>query len=94
MYDIPEEFLCYKRIVGLHGRGFLWTVNIQNNLKLWKNTIAKDWNAVGDMIAYPIGSEEDHTLCNNKEEFLNYANDTGFDDEMLDLLKKAGFWKN
>lgn len=59
--------------------------------KVVEAVLAKDWNAVGDMIAYPIGSEEGHTLRNNKEEFLDYANDTGFDDEMLDLLKKAGF---
>ena len=39
---------------------------------------AKDWEAIGDMIQYPIGSEEDNSLCNNKEEFLAYANSTGF----------------
>ncbi len=58
---------------------------------------AKDWEAIGDMIQYPIGSEEDNSLCNNKEEFLAYANSTGFSEEELTSLASwdiSDLWAN
>ena len=65
--------------------------------KLVDATLAKDWNTIGDMISYPIGSKEENNLCNNKEEFVAYANSTGFDDEFFTTLsawKVADLWGN
>lgn len=59
--------------------------------------LAKDWDSVGDMISYPIGSKEDNNLCNNKEEFVEYAKNTGFDDEYFKSLsdwKVSDLWGN
>lgn len=59
--------------------------------------LAKDWDSVGDMISYPIGSKEDNNLCNNKEEFVEYAKNTGFDDsyfKSLSAWKVSDLWGN
>ena len=59
--------------------------------------LAKDWETVGDMIEYPIGTEEDKNLCNNKEEFVAYANSTGFSEEGMTSLAawdNADLWAN
>ena len=59
--------------------------------------LAKDWDTVGDMISYPIGSEADNNLCNNKEEFVAYANNTGFDEEYFTSLSAwnvSDLWGN
>ena len=49
-------------------------------------TLAKDWNKIADMIEYPIGSDDLENKCNNKEEFLAYANDKGFDEAYFTTL--------
>ena len=49
------------------------------------------------MISYPIGSKEDNNLCNNKEEFVEYAKNTGFDDsyfKSLSAWKVSDLWGN
>jgi hypothetical protein len=59
--------------------------------------LAKDWETVGDMIQYPIGTEEANNLCNNKEEFVAYANSTGFSEENMTSLAawdSADLWAN
>ena len=59
--------------------------------------LAKDWETVGDMIEYPIGTEENGNLCNNKEEFVAYANSTGFSEEGMTSLAAwdiADLWAN
>ena len=59
--------------------------------------LAKDWETVGDMIEYPIGTEEEGNLCNNKEEFVAYANSTGFSEEAMTSLAAwdvADLWAN
>lgn len=59
--------------------------------------LAKDWDSVGDMISYPIGSKEDNNLCNNKEEFVEYAKNTGFDEsyfKSLSAWKVSDLWGN
>ena len=58
---------------------------------------SKDWDTVGDMIEYPIGSEETNNLCNNKEEFLAYVDSTGFSDEDIESLAAwnlSDLWAN
>ncbi|MCR4997635.1 MAG: hypothetical protein K6A61_10100 [Butyrivibrio sp.] len=44
--------------------------------------LAKDWDSVGDMISYPIGSKEDNNLCNNNIDdgniWFSGVNDEGF----------------
>ena len=58
---------------------------------------AKDWNTVGDMIQYPIGSKDDNNLCNNKEEFIAYVNNTGFNEEEMTALASwdiTDLWAN
>ncbi|SEM12655.1 hypothetical protein SAMN04487770_12668 [Butyrivibrio sp. ob235] len=65
--------------------------------KIVDATNAKDWDTIGDMIEYPIGSEELGNLCNNKEEFVAYANDKGFDEEALAKLQSwsvSDLWAN
>ncbi len=65
--------------------------------KIVDATNAKDWDTIGDMIEYPIGSEELGNLCNNKEEFVAYANDKGFDEESLAKVQAwtvADLWAN
>ena len=60
-------------------------------------TLAKDWDTIGDMIQYPIGGAENNSLCNNKEEFVKYANETGFDEEFFTTLsqwKVSDLWGN
>ena len=58
---------------------------------------ANDWNTVGDMIQYPIGSKDDNNLCNSKEEFIAYANKTGFNEEEMTALASwniSDLWAN
>ncbi|WP_026527053.1 hypothetical protein [Butyrivibrio sp. VCD2006] len=65
--------------------------------KIVDATIAKDWDTIGDMIEYPIGSEEFDNLCNNKEEFVAYANEVGFDDALLAKIESwtvSDLWAN
>ncbi|WP_044931970.1 hypothetical protein [Butyrivibrio sp. AC2005] len=65
--------------------------------KIVDATNAKDWDTIGDMIDYPIGSEESGNLCKNKEEFVSYANEKGFDEETLAKLQSwtiADLWAN
>lgn len=57
----------------------------------------KDWNTVGDLIQYPIGSKDDNNLCSNKEEFIAYANNTGFNQEEMTALASwdiSDLWAN
>ncbi len=59
--------------------------------------LAKDWNTIGDMIEYPIGSAEFGNVCNNKDEFVAYANGTGFDETYFTSLgawDMADLWGN
>ena len=59
--------------------------------------IAKDWDTIGDMLQYPIGSKEENNLCKNKEEFVAYAKNTGFEDEFFTALsswKMSDLWGN
>ena len=65
--------------------------------KIVDAVLAKDWDTIGDMIEYPIGTTETNNLCNNKEEFLSYVNNTGFSDEELEALaswKISDLWAN
>ena len=58
---------------------------------------AKDWNTVGDLIQYPIGSKDDNNLCSNKEELIAYANNTGFNQEEMTALASwdiSDLWAN
>lgn len=57
----------------------------------------EDWDTIGDMIAYPIGSKEDGTLCENKEDFIEYATNVGFDQSYYDSLEEwslEDLWAN
>lgn len=65
--------------------------------KVIKAALAKDWDTIGDMIQYPIGSKEDNNLCKDKDEFLAYANGSGFDEEYFTSLSKwdsSELWGN
>ncbi len=65
--------------------------------KIKTAVLAKDWDTIGDMIEYPIGSKETNNLCSNKEEFLAYANNTGFDEEYFKTLSEwniSDLWGN
>ncbi|MBP5324542.1 MAG: hypothetical protein J6Y86_03495 [Pseudobutyrivibrio sp.] len=59
--------------------------------------LAEDWDKIGDMIAYPIGSKEEGTLCENKEDFIEYATNVGFDQSYYDSLEEwsqEDLWAN
>ena len=65
--------------------------------KVKKAALAKDWDTIGDMIAYPIGSDELNNKCANKEEFIAYANSTGFEDDYFTSLEAwdvSDLWGN
>jgi hypothetical protein len=65
--------------------------------KIVDATLAKDWDTIGDMIEYPIGNTELNNICNNKEEFVAYATETGFEEEYFTALSKwqvADLWGN
>ena len=53
--------------------------------------LAEDWETIGAMIAYPIGSEKEGNLCETKEDFIDY-------EQMLALLRafmihqRNGLW--
>ena len=54
--------------------------------KVVSAALAKDWDTIGDMIEYPIGAKEFNNVCNNKDEFVAYANSTGFDESYFTSL--------
>lgn len=65
--------------------------------KVIKAALAKDWDTIGDMIEYPIGSKDQNNLCKNKEEFVAYANSTGFVDDFYTSLSawdQSELWGN
>ncbi len=58
--------------------------------------LASDWDTIGDMISYPVADPDGNT-CNNKEEFIEYANNIGFDKSFYDSLEKwtvSDLWGN
>ncbi len=50
-------------------------------------TIAEDWNAIGDMICYPVKNRNGKVI-KSKEDFVKYVSDTGFDKSYIDSLSK------
>ncbi|SFU51918.1 hypothetical protein [Butyrivibrio sp. M55] len=50
-------------------------------------TIAEDWNALGDMILYPV-EDLDGKVLKSKDEFVKYASDPGFDKSYIDSISK------
>ena len=59
--------------------------------------LAENWDKIGDMIAYPIGSKEEGNLCETKEDFIEYATNVGFDQSYYDSLEEwsqEDLWAN
>ena len=50
-------------------------------------TLAKDWNAIGDMINYPV-ADCDGKVCKTKEDFVKYAESANYEQELFDSLEK------
>jgi len=49
--------------------------------------LAENWDKLGDMINYPV-EDSSGKVCNTKEDFINYATNTGFDKSLYDSLNK------